>query len=572
MYTQMASLQRVRVKGHTYWRIVESRRVRGKPRAIPVLHLGTADALLERLLQAPEGRLRIKSARHGDVAALKSAADRLGVVGVIDRHVPRRARAQSVGTTLLLAALNRAVRPRSKRGWAAWARRTSLAHLFPGLDIDAMTSQFFWDQMHRVPLSALRKIEEELTQRIVSQLDAPLDTLFYDTTNFFTYIDSTNARCTVARRGHSKQKRFDLRLFGLALLVSREDQIPLLSHVYEGNEVDSCLFPLALTRIRERLEALAVEVKDITLVYDKGNNSRANQAQVDAAPFGYVASLVPTQHKELLATPRTSYAASGKGPMGGVPVLRLRRTIWGRERTVLLFWSEQLHAGQVRGLEQHLSKRLRELAAWKERLCHPRSGPRTPAAARKQVAAILSGQYINRVLHVEYDAEREGSDRLRYEVDAEALAHLESEVFGKRILITDRHDWSDEQILLAYRGQSRVEGAFRQLKDDEHMAIRPQYHWTDQKIHVHAFICLLGFLLGRLVERDARRLGYREGLSGLLELLGGVRLAMVLTPSAKRGGRPRCTWQLESGEPDAAGLLCRLVPNHAPFVYTDGVT
>lgn len=120
----MASLQRVRVEGRSYWRIVESRRVNGKPRAVPILHLGTADVLLNRLLQAPEGHLTVQSFHHGDVAALKAVADRLQVVSLIDRHVPNKVRSLSVGTTLLLAAINRVVRPRSKRGWTAWARGT----------------------------------------------------------------------------------------------------------------------------------------------------------------------------------------------------------------------------------------------------------------------------------------------------------------------------------------------------------------------------------------------------------------------------------------------------------------
>ena len=136
MYTlNMASLQKVRVRGRTYWRIVESRRVRGKPRPVPLLHLGTANALLDRLLRADAGRLRLRSFQHGDVAALKAAADRLDVVALIDRHVGRKRRAASIGTTLLLAALNRALAPRSKRAWAAWAEGTSLAQLFPGVPI-----------------------------------------------------------------------------------------------------------------------------------------------------------------------------------------------------------------------------------------------------------------------------------------------------------------------------------------------------------------------------------------------------------------------------------------------------
>jgi len=280
----MASLQRHVVNGRAYWRIVESRRVNGKPRAVPVLYLGTADALLQRLLEAPAGRLRIRSFQHGDIAALKAAADRLGVVSIIDKHVPERRRGLSVGTTLLLAAFNRALRPRSKMGWSAWAATTSLHRFFPGLKVETLTSQYFWDQMDCVDLQSLRAIEDELTRAVVRELGVELDTIFYDTTNFFTYIASTNTKPKLPQRGHSKQKRSDLRLFGLALLVSRDGQLPLYSEVYEGNKVDSKLFPDALSRIRKRLADLSADIEGLTVVYDKGNLSKASRS---LAPPGH---------------------------------------------------------------------------------------------------------------------------------------------------------------------------------------------------------------------------------------------------------------------------------------------
>lgn len=566
----MASLQPVRVNRRTYWRIVESRRVNGKPRPIPVLHLGTADALLDRLLRAPGGRIRLRSFQHGDVAALKAVADRLDVVSIIDRHVRRSAHGLSVGTTLLLAALNRASRPRSKRGWAPWAQETSLSRLFPGLQPETLTSQYFWDQMDCVELPALASIEEDLTRKVIAELGIKLDALFYDTTNFFTYIAATNSRPKLAQRGHSKQKRTDLRLFGLALLVSRDGQIPLYSQVYEGNRVDSKVFPDALSRIRERMGRLSLELKDITLVYDKGNNSQKNLAAVDQAEIGYVASLVPVHFRDLLALPLSQYRPLQEGRLAGTQVHRLTREIWGRKRTVLLTVSEQLRSGQIRGLEQHLQKRLRELNAWQETLKKPRSGPHSPESAQKRIDGLLAGQYLREVLRIEFDPARAGGDRLRFWIDAQARAHLEREIFGKRILITNREAWSDEEIILAYRGQSNVEHAFRQVKDDEHLTLRPQYHWTDQKIHVHAFLCLLAFLLGRVMEREARKLGQTEGLSGLLDLLGRVRLAMILRPAGKKGGRPRCEWQIEDGDPAALQLFRNLVPPQPPFVYTDG--
>ncbi len=107
----MASLQKVKVGRHVYYRIVESRRVNGKPRPIPILHLGTADQLLQRLLGHTEPQLTVRSYQHGDVAALKAMADRLDLVALMDRHLPPSRRPLSIGTTLVLAALNRAVWP-----------------------------------------------------------------------------------------------------------------------------------------------------------------------------------------------------------------------------------------------------------------------------------------------------------------------------------------------------------------------------------------------------------------------------------------------------------------------------
>lgn len=490
MYTQsMASIQKVKAGRHTYYRIVESRRVNGKPRPIPLLHLGTADQLLNRLLTQAQPQFTLRSYQHGAVAALKAMADRLGLVALIDPHCPTSRRPLSIGTTLVLAALNRALWPCSKRAWASWAQRTSVPRLFD-IDPATLTSQYFWAQMDAVSGLALEAIEADLTRKVVHDFQLRLDTLFYDTSNCFTYLDRGNERCTLAQRGHSKQKRFDLRQFSLALLVTRDGQIPLYADVYEGNTVDATRFPASLTAIRQRVERLVGQLEDLTLVYDKGNNSKANQALVDHLPVHYVASLVPTQHPELRAIPTAAYTPLETGPLAKVPVYRGRRTLWGAERTVVLFLSSQLRQGQIRGLHQQLTKRLEALQQWQQRLAKPRSGPRTPASAQKQIAALLTGPYLPHVLKITYDGQRTGAQRLAWGIDHTALAQLETEVFGKRLLITDQHDWATEEIILAYRGQSRAEAIFRQLKDVDHLAVRPQYHWTDQKIRVHTFICL----------------------------------------------------------------------------------
>ena len=571
----MASLDHYRVKGRTYWRIVESRRINGKPRPVPVMYLGSADALLARLSGTGPGPASIRSFQHGGIAALTAVAQRLHIAELIDRHLPpvdtsssSSSSRPSVGQAMVLAACNRAIRPRSKRGWAGWAQGTSMAHLYPDFKPESLTSQFFWDQMNQIPVDKLPEIERDLTKVIISDLNISLDTLFYDTTNFFTYIDSTNTHCEIPQRGHSKQKRSDLRLFGFALLVSRDGQIPICSHVYQGNRADVKEFIPALTAIRQRLADLSITLQDVTLVYDRGNLSQTNQQMIDESTLGYVSALVPAQQSDLIAIPLSSYRVISTGRLKGVSVYRTTKMIWGKERAIVMYQSDEFRAGQKRGLDQSLARAEKTLVAWRERLKKSRTGSRTQATAERRIERILSAQFLRKILRITYNRKKKGEKRLVWAIDQTAYDHLCNEYFGKRILTSNHIDWSDEDIILAYRGQSGVESTFKQSKDDEHFAFRPQYHWTDQKIHVHAFICLLALLLGRVIERAARQLGRTQSLSHIMDELDTIRLAMVLTQSGERAGRPRCQWMLEEAQPATLELFRSIVPDLPPFMYT----
>lgn len=494
-------------------------------------------------------------------------ADRLGLVARRDRHLPRSRRPRSIGTTLWLAAIHRAVWPCSKRGWATWAQRPALPHLFT-LRPAALTSQYVWDQMDAVGESALEAIEADLTRKGIQALHLPLATLFYDTTNVCTSIASGNERSALAQRGHSKQKRTDLRQCSLALLVARDGQIPLYAHVYDGHVVDAQPCPDSLPASRQRGERIVGHIDASPRVYDKGNNAQTHQALVDAGPGHSVASLVPTHYPDRMAIPTRMSTSLGPGPFAGRPVYRCQRTLWGAERTLVLFIRTPRRIGQRRSLQQPLTTRVAALPQWQQTLAKPGSGPRTATGARQRVATWGAGHYLNQVLKITYHARRKGARRVSWEIDSAALAFLETAVCGKRRLMTDQHAWSTEEIMAASQGQSHAEAAFRQLNDVDHLTVRPPYHWTDQKGRVHTLVCLLAFLLCRLVERESRAAGDAGNLSHLLDLLGTIRLAMIVQPSGTQGGRPCCAWVLEESEPEAWRLSHRLVPHRPPFVST----
>src|SRR6266576_4227381 len=207
----MPSLQSYSVRGNRYWRIVESFRDKGgRPRIRVVRHLGTAQKLLERLSEAPGRPLYAAERDFGATAALWDTAQQLDIVRTIDAHARKRKQGPSVGEYILLAALNRALAPASKRKLAAWYRNTILVRLLP-LRPAALRSQRFWDHMSYLDASTLVRIENDITRRLVEEWKVDLQTLFYDTTNFDTFLSSENP-ARLARRGHAKSKRNDLRI------------------------------------------------------------------------------------------------------------------------------------------------------------------------------------------------------------------------------------------------------------------------------------------------------------------------------------------------------------------------
>ncbi len=109
-------------------------------------------------------------------------------------------------------------------------------------------------------------------------------------------------------------------------------------------------------------------VDGATLVYDKGNLSRANQAPVDEAQASYVSSLPPHHFPDLLAIPLSEFKTIEKGTLTGFSYKAQQRQIWGAGCTVVQSYSPGLAAGQDAGVHQHMDKALVKLKALKDSL------------------------------------------------------------------------------------------------------------------------------------------------------------------------------------------------------------
>ena len=556
----MASLYKKVISGKPYWYLREMGWVDGKPKMVSERYLGTA-AEIEALLDAREQQMLPERTRHLDFGAVAAAwgllAD-LGAAAIIDEETGVRPPGLplSPGTYLALAALNRVVDPCSKRGFADWWRTTA-ADRFTKIPVSALDHRRFWDAMHAVPLDALPRIEEKLALAACARFGLDTSSVALDMTNFATFIDTGNGRAPIAQRGKAKQKRADLRLVGLGLVVTRDGGVPLLSHAYPGNKPDVTQFPQMIAALAARHAALAAAAgqdgAEMTVVFDAGQNSEANFAVLAGTGLRYVGSVPASDCRDLLALPADARAVVDKDRFGGLTACEARRAVYGTERRTILTHSPELHEHQARGFDgttlAKATRQLDELAATLARGKTRRARDKVEA----EITTITHDAWVRRVITWELTGDAPRDLRLAWSIDAAGRAALEEEIFGKHVLITDHDHWPAAEVIAAYRSQSEAEFSFRQMKDPHVVSFSPMFHWTEHNIRIHVFTCVLALQIAHLMRLQAERAGLRISVRDLLHQLARIGETILIYPAER--GRPKARRMLTDTTPAQDKLI-----------------
>ena len=448
----------------------------------------------------------------------------------------------SVGAYLVLAAINRVVAPCSKLAFADWWAKTA-APRFTRIPASALDHRRFWDAMHAVTLEQLEEASRKIALRIVEASGVDVSSVALDMTNFATFIDTANGKAPVAQRGKAKQKRSDLRLVGLGLVVTRDGGIPLTWHGYPGDRPDVTQFAAMTGQLRRQYEAIVTAAApagaaaaEMTVVFDAGQNSEDNFAYLAGTGLRYIGSVPASDCPDLTALPASARTVVDKDRFGGLTALDTRRVAYGAERRAILTHSPELHESQARGFTgttlAKAGKKLDELAATLARGKTRRSKDKVEA----EISKITAKPWVRRVIAWQLSGEQPRDLRLAWRIDQAALAALEEEIFGKHVLITSHDDWPVAEVVAGYRSQSEAEFSFRQMKDPHVVSFSPMFHWTEHNIRVHMFTCVLALQIAHLMRLKARRAGLDLSVRALLGELAGIDETILLYQAER--GRP----------------------------------
>jgi len=422
-----------KVNGQAYYYLRQMARVDGKPKMAWERYLGKAEdieAAVTGSVSVPE---RTRHLCFGDLAATWSVIKRLGIAEIVDEVVgPRRADASAtVGTYVALLVLNRVVAPCSKLAFSDWWATTAGDRLVQ-LPREALDHRRFWDAMDQISPTQLAEIERRVVADMVESFDLDCSGLVLDMTNFATYIDSANDKAPIAKRGHAKQKRSDLRLVGLGLVISVDGGVPLVSHAYAGDRPDVTQFPLMVDELASRFGSLGGSQHELTLVYDAGQDSTANQTKVDGSPLHFVGSLPPSDHLELMAVSRRRYRVVDEEAFPELSAFETKMTALGGKYRVVVTHSQNLHDLQRQGFSQTLAKASGQLAEVSARLERGKT-KKDRRAVEAEITRILAPRWLERVVTFELTGDSPATYRLSFGIDARAQKALETELFGKRV-------------------------------------------------------------------------------------------------------------------------------------------
>ena len=581
----MAYIREKIKKGNPYYYIVEGRRENGRVKQVILEYIGPFEKLKalalsgylamsstaedsgppansipgnhESQTEEPEhddADISFTASRHGAVSAMLWTAQKMGIEQIMDEvFKPKLIKGQKRSRVLLLAMIHRAVEPGSKREFAIWCQNTSLPYQL-AFQPEELDSAAFWEAMDGITEDEIAAAWNRIIAKLLEIFHVDLQQFHLDYSNSCTFINTTNGRCVICKRGHNKQKRDDLLQFSLAALTTVQLNVPIVWQLCNGNENDKSEFPVFVEHIRGQLLTLGIDPAEVTISFDGGSNSTENFSGLG---FHFVCAHSMIGHKDLYDIDIDEYSSVTLAN-GHVREAYFLESIEfsGVHGSGVLVYSEALKNGQLAQMNRDMEAVKETVKEVQEQLLNPRSslynalkkrqievshaqrdaqeynqknkegekerletGGKRRGRAKKpqaipewnmdkemleiiQKAVYQKHKYIAEFSSVALARRDDGTYNITWEIDEKVKAAYIRKYYGKKLICTDHKNWTALDILNEYTNQECIEnGLFRTSKDVDHFAIRPQYHWTDDKIRVHVFTCLAAITIAEVMRK-----------------------------------------------------------------------
>ena len=520
-------IKKMSKQGKAYFSYFESMRVNGEVKVKKQIYLGSAERILEMIQkqQLPES---MKNFSFGLEMALYECARELNLEKILERHSNGKNKGVQTGKVLLAAIITRCMGVRSKNRIKDIWEKTILKDVL-SLEKKDVRSQRVWEGMENIDEESIGEIEKEVWEELLKvkvrvkgekgeekeiRVVEIMDEYLYDTTNFYGFL-SDFTPSELYKRGRNKAGRHNKRQVGMAVVLEKGSGIPIFHELFGGNLNDASLFPGNMKKLIDRMSFLHQNTEGAIIVMDRSNNNKNVFKELIGHGMHIVGSLKSNTKTELwdeeprsrveLSNGKVVYCKTGELKMGE---LELKCVVC-------------VNKDKRKREEKKLNEQLRRVITSIRSI-----GTRRKGGVRKkrdEVAVLLKRYKLSNLIDVEWEGDNIKSLKVNKEEYERRMKRA-----GKTILFTDNKKLKMKEVVEIYRSQYEVEHFFRDIKNPLYISIRPIYHRIDHFIKIHALICILAYILMKLLQRKLELNGIKMSLNVIQEELQDIMYSILI--------------------------------------------
>ena len=492
---------------HETYQIVESYRDENKKTKQRILlHLGPADkflkkdidSLLNGLLKAkgmnlPELGGEFDSAKSfGQIWALLHLWSELKISQTIAGEKEKTNIEFDLDTHLKSLIFNRIDDPCSKLKLLTWLETVHI----PGLEKNSIRYEYLLRTMDFI-ISHKKEIENRIAYRFMSIFDTDIKLCFYDITSTYFEADSSLVEDDIRQKGYTRDHRADREQIVIGVVMT-QDNIPIAHYTFPGNTADRSTVQEVVSDIKKRFR-----VESVTLVADKGMVSGKNLKFLLDNGEDFI--LGESVRQTVTAGEVIAEAASER--RNKAPVSKSYVYESNKEKTINfeIEVDEKIKQKKIRQNLRYVacyndgvalkkySTRMKNVVSCLEEIEIIKNKNISISDKYFQVKSYLAKKHLTRFFEIEIENQeihvRKSEESLRQEETTD----------GWFLIITSKSDLDKEKIVEKYKDLKYIEHGFFELKHS--LELRPNYHWTQQRILAHVMICFMAFQLSVLFEK-----------------------------------------------------------------------
>jgi len=515
-----------KVKGHTYYYAGESKRFGKTTRRIWEMYLGSFDKIVEKMKEEILLPDETFSTPYGLYSAFVEIAKEINFVNTIDKIYPKRNQGLAIGEYFLLGILARLMKPKTKSLIKEWYDKKNIYKIYP-VDSEYLTGQNYWNNIESIDVEKLNDIHTLLIQNIRKIYDNKTNYIYFDPSNFHTFIQTISDSSTIPKNGNSKKKRYDLRQVNLALSVTKEDGFPIYEKTYAGNINDVTFLKENLDNILEHIK-INFKNENVVIVFDKGNNSEKVFEILSDEKYSsidFIGSIRPSTQQNIFNIPIDELDDSFETDSGNTVYFKpVSVKVYGKKYRAALTFDENTYRKRNYKFNENMENELEEVNEFIELKLNIKKW-RKKENVEQKLKNFIGKKDIKNIMNFNVMGEYSNLMVSPYCVIKE-FEKVERN-WGKNLVFTSLEKEDLVDVIKGYRSKNDIETCYKMLNNNYLISIQPINHWTDKMIIVHNAICVLGLLMVQIIRRKLKDVGIKMSIEEVFERLSDVPLVKL---------------------------------------------